>query len=74
VLQQRQNASKVALIMLAAGDELLEPLARALAPPPATNPTGSPIGLFTPLSRRAGSSDDVPGAAPATASSLRRRL
>jgi hypothetical protein len=34
---------RVALMMLAAGDELPEPLARALAPPPAA---GSPSGLF----------------------------
>jgi hypothetical protein len=43
--------------MLAAGDELPAPLARELASPPATAPTGSPSGLFT-------ASEDVPGAAP----------
>jgi hypothetical protein len=41
--RQWQNAAKVGLILLAAGDELPEPLARALAPPPAT---GSTSGLF----------------------------
>jgi hypothetical protein len=41
--RQWQNAAKVGLIMLAAGDELPELLARALAPPPAT---GSPSVLF----------------------------
>jgi hypothetical protein len=41
--RQWQNAAKVGLILLATGEELPEPLARALATPPAT---GSPSGLF----------------------------
>jgi hypothetical protein len=38
--RQWQNASRIALILLAAGDELPEPLARVLAPPPATGSSG----------------------------------
>jgi hypothetical protein len=57
--RQWQNAAKVGLILLAAGEELPEPLARALAPPPAT---GFPSGLFASdladMPRRA--ADDTP--------------
>jgi hypothetical protein len=48
--RQWQNAGKLGLILHLAGDELPEPLARALAPlqapAPPPGPVGSPSGLF----------------------------